>query len=566
MALLLPGLLLASSIPTSSAAASDSIDSIGRVTVSGSDILVDGVKPSQPFYGVVDTTALAFAIEAYIYGNSMFAGWTSVFNAPDTGNHVPVTPDNTADAFWNQYFAQMKYYGVNLVRIGAGDTWGTEIQYEAWKNHQDEYFQLLHTMSYYAQANGVWLCFVLAGAQEYPTYYYYGSGSVFDPTSSAFANYVEYSKSTMVEMESENSIAMYDTFNEPDHNNVNSNYWHNDRVKFNEWSSAVAAATAGVSSHPRTMGVAGLGTLFGMSQEDFNLATGDTGFEILHRHYYGSNSDPTNFVLPEEWAKAVNRPLLWGELANNGPYPLVRYTFGENAIWSAGGQAITSMVLTGTNGYPYYGGVTGKAVETMPKDWKGDYGGSSTSSSSLALSITSTPSKENKVGSPYEYKVTGNKNAKISVETNATFLLYDSKDSVLRGTPGAAGNYTVTVTMEADGQEVEQNYTLVVAGDPEKGTAAITATQVGTDAYQFGYNAQLANDTVSSVQWSFGDGTNSSDLSPTHTFADGEYLVTLTVTGENGTVLNTTYALNPDGENAGMPRRERSAWTSVHEA
>lgn len=549
MALLLPGLLLVSNIPTSSAAAPNGIDHIGRVTVSGPDILVDGVKPSHQFYGVVDTTALAFAIETFIDGNREVAGWTSVFNAPDTGTHIPVIPNDTPDAFWNQYFAQMKYYGVNLVRIGAGDTWGTELQYKAWKNHQTDYFNLLHTMSYYAQANGVWLCFVLAGAQEYPTYGYYGSGSVFDPSSTAFANYIEYSKSTMVELENENAIAMYDLFNEPDHNNVNAYYWHGDKVRFNQWSNAVASATAGVSTHPRTMGVAGYGNQFGMSQVDFNLSTGDTGFEILHRHYYGSNSDPTNFVLPEMWARAIGKPLLWGELANNGPYPLVRYDFGERTIWSVGGQAITSMVLTGTYGYPYSGGAIGANVPAKPTDWEGDYASSSVSSS-LALSIISSPSKEERVGSPYEYRVAGNMKASIKVDTNATFLLFDSDRSVLRGIPGSAGNYTVKVTMEANGQEVQQEYTLTVVGDPEKGNATINATEMAPNQYKFNYFAELPDDAVSSVHWDFGDGSNSSELSPVHTFADGEYLVTLTVNGDNGTVLNTTYGLDIKGEAA----------------
>jgi hypothetical protein len=546
MALLLPGLLLVSNIPTSSAAAPD-IPEIGRVTVSGTDILVDGKRPNHQFYGVVDTTALAFAIEAYIYGNRNVAGWTSVFNAPDTGKHVPVTPNDTPDAFWNQYFAQMKHYGVNLVRIGAGDSWGTEHQYKAWKNYQDEYFDLLHSMSYYAQANGVWLCFVLAGAQEYPTYHYYGTGSVFDPSSSAFANYIEYSRSTMVELENENAIAMYDMFNEPDHNNVNTYYWHGNKVQYNQWSKAVDASTAGVSGHPRTLGVAGFGNLFGMTKRDFDLATGDAGFEILHRHYYGSNADPTNFALPEEWAKDAGKPLLWGELANNGPYPLIRYDYGEKAIWKAGGQAITSMVLTGTPGYPYYGGVSGAQVAPRPSDWKGDH---SSSAAALALDFTSTPSKTDKVGSRYEYKVTGNKKATIDVDTNASFLLFDKRDEVIRGIPGTAGTYAVRVTMEADGQKVQQEYELVIEADPEKGTAEIVAIELGANRYSFSYRADLGDGPVSSSHWDFGDGTTSSEPAPVHAFPEGEHLVTLTLTGENGTMLNTTYGVDDSKESA----------------
>ncbi|MDW5562912.1 MAG: hypothetical protein SA339_06755 [Methanomassiliicoccus sp.] len=355
LALLVPGVLLLEGSTTAAAAATTD-PSLGRVGVSGENFTIDGNITDEKFFGVDDTTALAFAIEAYINGNRDVAGWTSVFNSPDTGTHVPVAPNDSPDTFWNQYFAQMEYYGVNLVRIGPGDAWGTQLSYDAWMDHRDQYNELLHTMCHYAEAHGVYLAFVIAGSQEYPTFTYYGSGTVFDPSSEGFANFVEFAKANMVELEKENSVAMYDMYNEPDHNLVDANYWHGDKVRFNAWENAVADATKNVSTHPRTMGVAGFGNLFGMNQEDFNLSTGNGGFEILHRHYYGSNSDTANFALPEEWAHAAGKPLYWGELADNGVYPLVRYDFGEKAIWSAGGQAITSMVLTGTPNYPYTGG------------------------------------------------------------------------------------------------------------------------------------------------------------------------------------------------------------------
>jgi len=314
------GALLVTS-PTT-VAASPSHD-IGRVTVSGPDILVDGVRPDEPFYGVVDSTALAFAIENYINGNNGVAGWSSVFNGPDTGARMPVTPNDTPDEFWNQYFAQMAALDFNLVRIGPHDYWGTELSYNAWTNHQDQFYDLLHSMAYYAQYHGVWLSFSMGGSQQYPGFHFNGDGDVFVPGTQAFNNYIEYVNDIMVELEDWNSIAMYDVFNEPDHNAVHSAFWasHGNKEAFNDWANAIADATAGVSTHPRNMGVAGFGNMFGMNQEDFNLATGDTRFEILHRHYYGSNSDPYNFEAPEEWADEVGKPLMWGELANERPVP-----------------------------------------------------------------------------------------------------------------------------------------------------------------------------------------------------------------------------------------------------
>ena len=221
---------------------------------------------------------------------------------------------------------------------------------------------LLKTMCEEAEQHGVWLCFVMAGSQEYPTYTYGGSGSVFDTSSSAYSNYIAYVKDTMKALDGQNAIFMYDMFNEPDHDLVYNNYWssHGGKVGFNNWAKAVAAATAGVSSHPRTMGVAGLGKMFSWGQNDFNLATGSCGFEILHRHYYASATGSSNAFLfsdPEAWARAAGKPLYWGELGYNGVYPLTRYTFGEQSIWNAGGQMIGTMVLTGTPKYPYTGGL-----------------------------------------------------------------------------------------------------------------------------------------------------------------------------------------------------------------
>ena len=352
LALLLPGVIIASEAQTASATSVS-----GRVTVSGTDILIDGEVPDEKFFGVVDTTALQFAIMAYVNGDTNVAGKNSVFNGPDTSpNGGKISQNATAGDFWHQYFALMKHYDCNLVRIGAGDSWGSALQYEAWLNHRESYNSLLETMCEEAMEHGVWLCFVLAGSQEYPTYQFGGEGSVFDTSSSAYSNYIQYCNSMMSMLEDENAIAMYDMFNEPDHNNCDANYWHGNKQAFSSWASSVAEDTKNSSTHPRTMGVAGLGNLFGWSKEDFGLSTGDVGFEIAHRHYYASAKDSSLFSQPEGWADSYGLPLLWGELADNSVYPLIRHTFGEEAIWNAGGQAITSMVLTGTEGYPYTGG------------------------------------------------------------------------------------------------------------------------------------------------------------------------------------------------------------------
>ena len=331
-------------------------------SVSGPMITVNG-DTSARFFGVVDTTALQFAIMAYINGDTSVAGRTSVFNGPDTGPDARIPQNANPEAFWNQYFALLNYYNCNLVRIGAGDTWGTDLQYQAYVNHRAEYFGLLDTMLDKAEKYGVWVVLVLAGSQSEPEApYSFGAAAsdertdkVFSPGSDAFDRYIDYSKDIMTSLEGYSSLGWYDLFNEPDHDKVNQNYWHNDKAAFNTWARAVAVGTINVTAHPRTMGVAGFGTMFGWGQEDFNLATGNTGFEIAHRHYYGSSSDKYLFSEPEQWARNCGVPLFWGELANNADYPLERWTFGEQAIFESGGQAVTAMVLNGTPEYPYMG-------------------------------------------------------------------------------------------------------------------------------------------------------------------------------------------------------------------
>jgi len=366
LALLLPGMIIICDTPSASAASS-----YGRVTVSGKNILIGGQVTSEQFYGVVETTALQNAILAYIYGQTGVAGKTSHLNGPDTskqGGYIPYHKD--AEEFWDQYFAITAYYHCNLVRMGAGDRWGTSIQYEAWLYHHDEYINLLKVMCAEAEEHGVYLCFVIAGSQEVPAYTYGGIGSVFDTASTAYAHYITYAKDTMQALDGQNAIFMYDVFNEPDHDQVYQNYWRSNggKTAFNTWAKAVAAATFGVSTHPRTMGVAGMGLMFGWGQSDFNLATGSCGFEILHRHFYAQANDAYLFADPEAWADAVGKPLFWGELGYNGVYPLIKWTFGEESIRKAGGQLICTMVLTGTANYPYTGGYIDPPVTSAPAD------------------------------------------------------------------------------------------------------------------------------------------------------------------------------------------------------
>ncbi|NLI74429.1 MAG: hypothetical protein GX369_06640 [Euryarchaeota archaeon] len=523
------GALLVTSTTTMAASSSHEL---GRVTVSGTDILIDGAKTDQKFFGVVDSTALAFAIENYINGNKGVAGWTSVFNGPDTGKRMPVTPNDTPDAFWNQYFAQMAYYDYNLIRIGPHDYWGTKLSYDAWNNHQEQFYDILHSMCYYAEYHGIWLSFSMGGSQQFPAFNFNGAGNVFVPGSQAFNNYIEYTNAIMVELEDWNSIFMYDVFNEPDHDQVYKAYWQHSGGKqaFNTWANAVAAATSGITEHPRNMGVAGFGVMFGMNQEDFNLATGHTDFEILHRHYYGSNTDRYNFEAPEKWAREIGKPLMWGELANNGPYPLIRYEFGEQAIWDAGGQLITAMVATGTPGYPYYGGASSDAPVPRPADYTGK-----------RMEFISNPITEATVGHKYEYALKISRNADLSLSTNAPFLELDVETRILSGVPDTPGEYDVTIIADDGINRVEHVYTLTVKIG---GLVSIIATPIGDKTYSLEYTKDESIKDISNVKWNLGDGNESDQPSIIKEYEEGEYKIGLEAVDQEGHVYSTEYMLD----------------------
>ena len=459
LGLLLPGALIMHDMPAASAS-----PSLGRVSVSGTNILVDGSVPSEKFFGVDDTTALQFAIMTYINGESGVRGWSSVFNTPDTPNYVrsPVVPNDTPENFWHQYFALLQYYDCNLVRIGCGDTWGTGLQYDAWLNHHDAYISLLRTMCEQAEAHGVWVTLVLAGSQEYPTFQFGGSGSVFDPSSSAFSRYASYCRDVMAELENESAICWYDLFNEPDHNYVARDYWQGDKMRFHNWAKAAVAATDGASSHPRTMGVAALGTLFDWNKADFDLAVGKTGVEILHVHYYGSNYDANNFNLPESWARQNGKPLFWGELAYNDVYPIVRYDFAEQAIWNAGGQAIASMVLTGTPGYPYGGGSLVDDHQ-LPADSTPPVVSITSPASGLVTGESSVTVKWSGSDASriegYRYRLDGGSWSSYSPATSATMSSLSDGEHLFevsaRDAAGNVGEASVRFTVDRTGPSVE---------------------------------------------------------------------------------------------------------------
>lgn len=297
--------------------------------VNGTALSIDGEIVAGPLSGVCDTTVLQYAILAFLENSTELTGMNQNFPGPEG------TLDCTSiDDLWGKYFTLCEIYGLDLIRIGAGDEWGTDIQYEAWVHHHDPYIDLLESMARHAEAHGCYVVLVLAGTQSYPGPSFETWDDCFNTSSQAYANYIAYARDTMIELGDEPGIGLYDMWDRPDHDETYIWYWsvNGDDSAYSAWARQIAADTADCALHPRLIGTPGFGYMFRWGQEDFNVATGP--FEVCGHYLYPS--DGTDIISePEAWADKAGKPLVW---------------IGDS---SSEARNLISTSLKGTVGYPY---------------------------------------------------------------------------------------------------------------------------------------------------------------------------------------------------------------------
>jgi hypothetical protein len=350
------------------------------ITVSGDHFHLGGVNFASPLVGVDDTTALVFAVYAHCEGFDEYWGYNQNFPGPDMTEGA-LDCDNLLE-LWHQYFWLCNCYGIGLLRTGACDDWATQILYEAMQNHPVQFAEVVDVMLHEAAEHDVYVELTIAGTQDWPIYQWGKGTNPLDQSTTAFAEYIRYANQVINCTENSThhqAIFAFDAWNEPDHDQINAGYWLDDELLFRGWAENISSRLCPITTHIVDMGVAGQGTFFNWGYGHFLNATGLTGFDICHRHYYASAEDTYLATDPLNWSATVGKPLFWGELANSATYPLIRWTTFEAKLTANGGEAWANMVLRGSGDYPFIGVVPGDeepaGTETGPETYPQPDGG-----------------------------------------------------------------------------------------------------------------------------------------------------------------------------------------------
>jgi PKD repeat protein len=507
----------------------------GFLSVSGTRL--SGSGTSSTLVGVDDTVVWAWAVEAYVNGKTQNSGWNMNFPGFNSAGRLNV---NSVSQLWYSYFWFCEHYNLKWVRMQNGDTWSSQIMYEAWKDHPTQFWAVLDEMMHQAYDRGIYISLTLAGGGNPLTYG--GTGNAFihsHEPGSAYSNYLLFVRSVMAHCDASpytNVIFSYDTFNEPDSDTANSAFWHGDKTAFHAWACAVANDTTPFTSHIVEMGTAVGGTLFKWGQSDFNLGTGNVGFDICHIHIYGSAED--NYLVTERlnWAKAVNKPLNVGEVAKNNVYPNAIWPWFKTIFTANGGASFAWMDLVGMSGYPF-SGTYPVADTTLPP-----------TPDPLEVSIASDrESGQINFTVQFSSLVTGG-----TTPYTYSWHFGDGGTSASANpihTYTVVGNFTAYLTVTCSGDSHTSNMLLIGTSTPTPPPPPIPSAPTisilangssGPYPYPVAFNSTIIDGQAPfTYLWTFDDGTTSTSANPDHTFSTaGVYHVFANVWGGGNATSN----------------------------
>ena len=516
----------------------DTVDAtpLPSIGINGRYLTMGGTNIPPTWVGVDDTEAWAGAVKAHCEGETAY--WGSNVNFPEFGGDF-INVDNLTE-FWSSYFWFCDHYGIEWVRFSNANTWASAVQDAAYTHHNAAYWEVIDEMLHQATEYGIYVTLNPAGGNidGGATFYsYHGTGEVYNHTHTAgtsYKMYLDFVTAIIAHCDASpysSAIFTYDMFNEPDCDALYAAYWHPlyvtqaaAQAAFFVWAWELSKDTVGLSSHIVEMGVACGGTFGGYTQAQFNIFTGNVGFDTCHIHRYFSTEDNASVHNPQHWANDTGKPLIVGEVANNANYPVEVWPWYLTQSIVHGTPAIAWMDLVNMTGYPEV--VNLSAV--VPDINEGD-----------TLSVTPTIN----IG-PGVWSLTTDSGATINPSTGLITWTTDDGDDGTYSLDVAFANYV------QNNVNVLVNFTVndsilpvvpgIIASDFSSGTAPLVIA----------FNVTVTGGTgVYDFLWDFDDGTSSVLEDPTHTFAvAGVYHVTLTV---NGTIAPNTLTMTVSGGGGG---------------
>jgi PKD repeat protein len=243
------------------------------------------------------------------------------------------------------------------------------------------------------------------------------------------------------------------------------------------------------------------------------------------------------FITPRAWAGSIN--LAWNAVTNP---PAAGYkvhygpSVGNYTTHIDVGNRTTYTVTGLTEGATYHFAITAYAPPLAESNYSNDVGATVAYSVPVAQFTGSPTSGTSPLTVAFSNTSTG-------TITSYAWTFGDGGTSTAASPShvyGAAGNYTVKLTVTGPGGSNAQTRTSYISVSGAAPVAQFTGTPTsGTSPLTVNFS-NTSTGSITSYAWTFGDGGTSTAVAPSHVYAAaGNYTVKLTVTGPGGSNTQT---------------------------